>query len=457
MTLRPKLPPVPFARVLRAWAEADYRPPACRAALERLVSEGEISAELVDAAEVERGGVVATHALLYDAFASDRAWIWTLGQLSFDIEADDVGDVAALVRAAVRAPDARAFREMCDPELDADLVEELCRFYVDDASHGVWPEPGEPGIHRREHASLLIRSRTTSILTDPQSLHGGWTTNGDRYPSDRAAVMDAIAVTHGHDDHWHLPSVLRVADAERTLVITPDVPRANLLSPEDFRGCLTRAGQRAAAPSWYSTVTVGDIEIDVLPFYGEQPTRSAPGVEPGLRNWGSCYRFNCPDFSAMILVDSGVDPAGHALEAVQRSVEQRGPVDILLSCCLSFPEAINDGLPHYAFALPFSRLAQIFRDRKEGKREFMTLGAEGVTEACRVSGARYFLPYAHGFSGIAQDPRSEEGEGMSERSTMSAIAEALRMRGIPTVAAAWKPGDIARIEAGSLGFSRARL
>jgi hypothetical protein len=447
---------VPYARVLRAWTEAEFRPKACRAALEQLIAAGDIAEELVDPAQLEHGGVAATAALLYGAFAPDRSWLWTLGgaeRLSFEIEPEDVGDVATLIRAAVQANDARVFREMCDAELDADLVEHICKLYLDDAPHGLWPEPGEPGILRREHASLFFRSREASIVTDPQALQLGWTTNLGRYPADGGAVVDVVALTHGHDDHWHLPSVLRVTDPERTLVITPQVPRANLLCPEDFRASLTRVGQRAIAPSWYSSVTVADVEIDVLPFYGEQPTRSAPGADPSLRNWGSCYRFTCADYSAMILVDSGADPAGDALEVVERSVAQRGPVDVLLSCCLSFPEAINDGLPHYAFALPFSRLEQIYRDRKHGKKQFMTLGVDGVAEACRISGARWFLPYAHGFSGLGRDPRSEEGEGMAEKTTMAALCEALRRRGTATVVGSWKPGDVARLTDGALGLS----
>jgi hypothetical protein len=460
MRFQPAPLDLPWGRILDAWVAAAFRPKACRAELERIIREAEIDPALFEPAELERGGICATSALLYDAFGPERAWRWSIDRtdsppVSFEVEPDGVDQVAALIRAVARAENASAFRDLCDSELDPDLIDELCRYFSDEPAHGVWRDPRGPGILRREHASLLIRSRTTSIVTDPQSLHLTWTTNMGRYPSERPDPVQAVAITHGHGDHWHLPSVLRVADVDETLVLTPPVPRANLLCTEDFQDTCRRVGQRSAAPDWYSTVAVGDVEIDVLPFYGEQPTRSAPGAEPGLRNWGSCYRFNCEDFSAMILVDSGTDPLGDALEAVARSVAKRGPVDVLLSCCLGFPEGINMGLPHYALTLPFSRLEQIFRDREQGRFELITLGEHGVSEACRIAGARYLLPYAHGFSGLRNDPRSEEGGGADEAATLAKVVAALGTRSVATEAASWKPGDFASLERRSLSFRRA--
>jgi L-ascorbate metabolism protein UlaG (beta-lactamase superfamily) len=408
--------------------------------------------------------MAATPALLFDIHARPRDWIWWFcgvpgqKQFAFEVAAEGVAETAEVLRAAAQVDRFDALAEILDVEdLSLSMSEAFRAAYQDDAPFGVWRAPRAPGLYRREHASLVIRSSTTTILTDPQGLMRAWTTDDGRYPAQSEGFSpDAIALTHGHNDHWSLTSMLVAAGSREIPILVPQVPKVNLLCPEDFSATLGAVGQRALAPAWGGTAKVGDIEIEVLPFYGEQPTRNAPGCDPALRNWGNCYRFDCPEFSALILVDSGVDPSGSAIETISRSVAKRGPIDIVLSCCHDFPEGINFGLAHYALALPFSRLEEIHRDSKKGRQETMTLGPRGVAEACRVAEARYFLPYAHGFCGLGRDPVSAESGG-TESGLLADVAKALEAQGGTTTILSWKPGDAALLSGRDLQIDRAQV
>jgi hypothetical protein len=256
-----------------------------------------------------------------------------------------------------------------------------------------------------------------------------------------------VLVTHSHNDHFCLASLLRWLGADEQVVV-PAVPGPSLLSP-DLKAILALAGQASVAPPWETSLRLGDVDVEVLPFYGEQPTVTLPTPHPHLRNWGNCYRFELPDGPSVALIaDSGVDATGSAIEALRRSVERRGPIDVLMSCCLGFAEAANPGLPQYLVTIPFDELASL---TKLGRT--ITLGAEGVVDACIAAQARYFLPYAHGFRGLGRAPASGEGRG-TEETELRKIADGLAQRGATTRVVPWNPGDWARWERGELVVER---
>lgn len=136
------------------------------------------------------------------------------------------------------------------------------------------------------------------------------------------------------------------------------MPRPSLLTDVDHRAVLASLDLEVLAPAWDSSIRIGDVEIDILPFYGEQPTRTLPLPHPDIRNWGNCYRFNLPGWSLALLVDSGVDAAGSMQDALRRSVERRGPIDVIMSCCMEFREGDNPGLPHYLLTVPFEHVSR---------------------------------------------------------------------------------------------------
>jgi hypothetical protein len=304
------------------------------------------------------------------------------------------------------------------------------------------PRLRRPGIYRREHACLAIRSRTTTVLVDPIDLAGV----SPEEPRPLPALSDpvqAVAITHGHEDHWHLPSALVAAGRPDVPVIVPRVPRANLLCVENFAGDLARCGQSTRAPGWHASIRIGDILVDVLPFYGEQPTRGAPGPAPELRSWGNCYRFNTEDFSCVVLADSGIDPLGSVVDVLAASRLQRGPVDVVLACQREFASPFFGGLATYWAALPYRRLRSLQAQLARGRLPSTTAGIPGLVEACRVAGAKVFLPYANGYQGPGR-PISDIGWGQgepSEEASSGKMNAAFRRRGMSTRALEWNPGD----------------
>jgi L-ascorbate metabolism protein UlaG (beta-lactamase superfamily) len=458
VVLRPTDPPVPFEILLAEWGRAGFEPGACRRVLERLVEQRNIPREMFCPEAIDHGGRPATDALLFDFFSPSRDWICmiqtaqpTPRRVGIRMPVGTVAGVARLLRAVGPSRDPDALRAAAaEAGFYPKLVDALCAGVEDrsePARYGAWPRIDAPGIYRREHASVVIRSRTTTLVVDPQGLNQGESSNHARYPADHAPLdVDAIVITHQHDDHWHLPSILSLARERGTPVIVPVTPRPNLLTGEDFSASIEQAGLTALATAWGTTTRVGDIEIDALPFLGEQPTRDPPGPGEGLRSWGNCYRFTTPDFSAVLLVDSGVDPIGSMLDVVRHSVVERGPVDIVLSNCRAFPEVVNPGLAHYALALPFERVRSAFLGQRGGSFASMTLGEAGVAEACRAARARYFLPYAHMFAGLGVDADGGVPDG---------VRRELARLSAPTEVVAWNPGDAARIADGRLWIEHA--
>jgi L-ascorbate metabolism protein UlaG (beta-lactamase superfamily) len=458
VVLRPANPPVPFEILLSEWGRAGFEPGACRRVLERLVEQRNIPREMFCPEAIEQGGRPATDALLFDFFTPSRDWICTIRgahptarRMGVRIPVSAVSVVARMLREIGPSRDRDALRAAAvKAGVYPRLVDALCACVEESsapAPYGTWRRVDAPGIYRREHASVVIRSHTTTLVVDPQGLNEGDSSNNARYPAEPAPLEpDAVVITHQHEDHWHLPSILNVAGDHGAPVIVPITPRPNLLTAEDYSTSAERAGLTAIAAAWGTTTRVGDIEIDALPFFGEQPTRDPPGPQEGLRSWGNCYRFNTPEFCVLLLVDSGIDPIGSMLDVVRQSVAERGPPDIVLSNCRAFPEVVNPGLAHYVLAVPFSRVRSTFLDQRGGSFASVTLGEAGVAEACAAAGARYFLPYAHMFAGLGVD---------ADGGALDGVSRELERRGVATRAVAWNPGDVARVANGRLWIERA--
>ncbi len=115
--------------------------------------------------------------------------------------------------------------------------------------------------------------------------------------------VDAILISHFHEDHFFLSTLLMFP--LDTPIIVPKVPRSTIICA-DMMELLRNCGFRnVSAVDWYSEpLRFGDIEIQVLPFYGEQPLRFDASAHPDLRNWGNTYVIRAPDFSSWFLIDS---------------------------------------------------------------------------------------------------------------------------------------------------------
>jgi L-ascorbate metabolism protein UlaG (beta-lactamase superfamily) len=458
--LRPNLDAnhVPAWRILNQWTRAKFETNACREALERLIDKGLFLPDQIRPGMIDDGGLVLADKLLFHEVGP---WELVLGsiaqnrQLRTALETPaELQAVSKLLRWAFRTGDRQALRERFSG-VAGDLLDDVLSGA--EAPGQELPPPTRPGIYRREHASLAIRSRTTSLVIDPITLQRAFPSIANISTRGWGDQWDAILVTHSHGDHWHVPSLLFNAVDPATPVIVPFVPKPNLLTPEDFRRSLDGVGQTAIAARWGETVTIGDIEIDILPFYGEQPTRDSPGPAEGLRSWGNCYRFNTPDFSAIVLVDSGIDPMGSMLDVMAESRRRRGPADVVLSCLRQFASPFFGGLSHYWTTLPFSRLQALYAEYAAGTLPFTTAGPDGVAAACEAAGARYFLPYAHGFEALGKpvtDIGWSDGQEPSEAEICGRLEAEIRSRKGRTEVRSWEPGDLACLDrSGELGIS----
>jgi hypothetical protein len=429
--------------------ETGFKPNASQRALEKVLRERPVPAELADLKAPLHGGYVATDALRFPSLQSWRLKVTELGRpqggLAVALPESAVKEAAQLVRRALRNP--RGIRE--EFARFGPIAEKLGSRPVATRSSDRWPAIRGPGIYRREHASLVIRSATTSILLDPSTLlfSEQGIPAGTRVPD-----LGAIFITHGHEDHWDLPSLLLHAENSRTPVYVPKVGRRSILTPADFDWTLRAIGQSARALAWGNRVKVGDIEVTAYPFYGEQPTREGLGPEDGVRNWGNSYRFDTPQFSVMVLADSGCDPAGSVAEVIAGSVRERGSLDAVVSCLRSFKSPFFSGLERYWSVLPFSVLRKLHADHLQGTLGDTTAGPEGIAEACAAGGVRYLLPYAHGFNGAGR-PIRDVGWGAGEASEaklVRATRAALTGRGAKTRVLSWNSGDRASFKKGGI-------
>ncbi|WP_375760339.1 MBL fold metallo-hydrolase [Corallococcus exercitus] len=442
---------LPFTELLQELLRRGFEPEASRRLLED--ANARLRRPLLRPGAVEDGGPLVDDGVL---FPEPGPWWWVLQQgesrWSTRLEPEAVPVVADFLRAVARADTLDEVRAAWPFDAE-DFEDALFRATPPEAP---WPEPSGPGLYRREHASLLVCSRTTSVLVDPISLQRRLPHIGSVPGNLAPEALGAVALTHGHTDHWHVPSLLAHLPRRDTPVLVPRVPRVNLLTPQDFSHVLDACGQAVQAPAWGESRRVGDLRVDVLPFHGEQPAPDGPPLPEGLRSWGNCYRFDTGDFSCLVLVDSGDDPAGRMAEAVARSREAHGPVDVVLACQREFLAPFFGGLSHYWAALPWARLRGLYADHQAGRLRSSTAGPAGVAELCALAGARYFLPYANGFEGVGRaisDVGWGEGEP-SEAACNARVREQLARRGATTEVVDWKPGDVARFARGRLVLER---
>lgn len=434
--------------LLQRWMALEFQPRQCRRAVEELLCHPAFSVDepLLDARAVTDGGTVATEALLHpSAEYAFRLRVFgpngSADQVTTRFDESMAVEVAWVLRSLTG--DAESV-----PDLSW-LPRTVCTLLTQGESVPVpaFPRVERPGIYRREHGCVVIRSETTSVILDPVSF---WMPQAPRTPIAADGGVDAIFITHGHADHYSVPSILAQADPARTTVVVPPVPRTSLLAPNDMVRSLGLFGLDARAPEWGSSIVIGDIHVDVLPFFGEQPVREGQAPHPDLRNWGSCYRFSTPDFTAISLIDSGVDPLGDMADVVRISRDDHGPVDFFLSSLPRFHCPFFFGLPHYYLALPFDRLRELFAQFRTGRLPSVTPGPDGIVDVCRAGRPRYYLPYGNGLEGVGQ-PIGDVGMSIGEPpewELVTYLTDRFQHEGIPTTAIGWNPGDWISVERG---------
>ena len=177
----------------------------------------------------------------------------------------------------------------------------------------------QPGVTRLQHAGLFYRGRESAVLVDPHfhSSYEPHDLSGNFLRSQFEGHVDAILVSHSHEDHWHLPTLMTFPSD--MLIVVPKVSRASMLCP-DFAATLRALGfTRVVTLGWFDPpLRIGDLEIHALPFYGEQPLLKEArdirtcGITATL---SSCVTIRARSW---FLIDSGNDCTGQMAQVPPR-------------------------------------------------------------------------------------------------------------------------------------------
>jgi hypothetical protein len=166
------------------------------------------------------------------------------------------------------------------------------------------------------------------------------------------------------------------------------VPRATLVC-EDLRARLVSLGLPVRALGWGERVGVGDLDVHVLPFIGEQFLTSEE--HPELRNWGNLYVVEGPHQRVLVAADGGFEPGRSVFDAVREHVARHGPVDVLAAQAIGLRTTFGGGDPDLqltALTCPH-RAPEAFELLTVERR--VTMNAGDVAALAVLSGAKHVL------------------------------------------------------------------
>jgi L-ascorbate metabolism protein UlaG (beta-lactamase superfamily) len=167
------------------------------------------------------------------------------------------------------------------------------------------------------HACILVETRDISILIDPLISYYGYHSDVEHYSdADLPDVIDYVLITHNHQDHILLETLLPLRHRIRNIVV-PRTSSGKLEDP-DLRLMFNNIGfDNVIAIDEMETIHDDIVSITGLPFTGEHS-------DLDIRT-KSCYLVRINEFKLCFLADSRVvEPALYA--NIHRIV---GDVDVL--------------------------------------------------------------------------------------------------------------------------------
>lgn len=168
------------------------------------------------------------------------------------------------------------------------------------------------------HACILVETKDVSILIDPLVAYYGYDADVDRFTDmDLPGHIDYVLITHNHQDHVVLETLLALRHKIGTIVV-PHTNSGRLEDP-DLALMLRNIGfQNVVALDEFSTVTFKNATITAIPFVGEHSDLNIQTK--------SCYLAQISEFRLLFMADSrNVEP-----ELYRKIGEQlEHPVDVL--------------------------------------------------------------------------------------------------------------------------------
>jgi L-ascorbate metabolism protein UlaG (beta-lactamase superfamily) len=168
------------------------------------------------------------------------------------------------------------------------------------------------------HACVLIETKGVSILIDPVVSYYGYQTEVNRFSDfDLPDVIDYVLISHNHQDHILLETLLPLRHRIKNLVI----PQSNsgTLQDPNLKLMFKNIGfKNVIELNEMETVFKADCEITGIPFIGEH---SDLDIKTKL-----CYLVKIQEFSILFVADScNVEP-----KLYERIHQQTGDIDVIM-------------------------------------------------------------------------------------------------------------------------------
>jgi len=119
------------------------------------------------------------------------------------------------------------------------------------------------------HACVLVETKEVSVLVDPVISYDGYDTDVNRYTiNDLPEVIDYVLITHNHQDHVLLETLIQLRNQIKTIVI-PSSGKGNLQDP-GLRVMFEKLGfKNIVELDDMQSVELDRCKITGLPFIGE--------------------------------------------------------------------------------------------------------------------------------------------------------------------------------------------
>jgi L-ascorbate metabolism protein UlaG (beta-lactamase superfamily) len=254
--------------------------------------------------------------------------------------------------------------------------------------------PREPAARRGVatfvgHATVQLNGPNTTLLVDPFLQP-----RGDDFPPGYQPLTagdctpDVVLITHSHQDHFNVDTLLRLG--RDTPILVPAVDRESSLSA-DMAHRLGELGFTAVRTlGWNSETTIGDFRIIALPMYGEQPL-SEGELPPGIRNTGNTYLVESVGRRYGFIADAGRDHLGDVRSLATSAYERYGAIDVLFGGYRPWTlypiQYLTSSVPQYLLYTP--------RSLWQSRQQIMN-DEHALLDTAERWHARYVVPYANG-------------------------------------------------------------